>query len=266
MAARGSAEGVRKSLNAESDPERSYGNFTIYAPVGPNRWLVDSADDGPFCNIPSCCIPSAIGLSRCGTGATSYHLQGQCAHFEPLHPRDQSHGFIQRDRCKPLKHHHPETIGVYTHAAFNKKNKPLIPTTSLFPDPYDLDVLTDQLTIECYGYRDPVPDSDLDKTKTAVSKDLWRKIYTQHQERTPMGTSKPYLWSSSDVYISLHPDERLTRGQCLLAPVQMKRFLKDNGLRGMQFVLLWHGLGPVGYGQLVCGSCGGVGGGSVAGS
>lgn len=33
----------------------------------------------------------------------------------------------------------------------------------------------------------------------------------------------------------------------------MKRFVKDNGLRGMQFILLWRGLGPVGYGQLVVG-------------
>ena len=62
--------------------------------------------------------------------------------------------------------------------------------------------------------------------------------------------AEPYVWQAGAVSLSLIPGEQLTWAKWSVVPVVMKRFAMDNQLKGMQFVLLWHGIGPVGYGQL----------------
>ena len=61
----------------------------------------------------------------------------------------------------------------------------------------------------------------------------------------------PYVYSTGNVTLYLSPDERLTWGRWSLAPAAIKRFVLENGLQGAQFILLWRGVEPMGYGQLV---------------
>lgn len=106
-----------------------------------------------------------------------------------------------------------------------------------------------KLTIEFYGYQAPVDFSDMNNCVSDANSDMLQKIMAD-QENTPMGTD-PYVWSSGDVAFYLSPGEELTWGKWSLVPVAIARFLMENGLKGTQFILLWHELGPVGYGQLV---------------
>ena len=59
-----------------------------------------------------------------------------------------------------------------------------------------------------------------------------------------------YTWPAGHVTLSLNSGSRLKWSMWSLAPPAIKRFTTENGLRGTQFVLLWHGIGPVGYGRL----------------
>lgn len=69
------------------------------------------------------------------------------------------------------------------------------------------------------------------------------------QARTSMAADS-YVWSAGLVTLSLRTNERLTWAKWSVAPIAIRRFVMSNGLKGTQFILLWHGIGPVGYGQL----------------
>ena len=85
-----------------------------------------------------------------------------------------------------------------------------------------------------------------------ANSEVIQKVFT-HQAKAPMGTD-PYVWSSGDVSLDLIPDEQLTWDKWSLVPAAIGRFVIENGLKGTQFIILWHELGPIGYGQLVASS------------
>ena len=104
------------------------------------------------------------------------------------------------------------------------------------------------LTIEFYGYRDKVKYANLDICMRRVNNEV-REEVKAGRAQSSMGAS-PYIYFGGQVTLYLRPGEHLTWSRWSLAPPAIKRFALENGLRGTQFVLLWHGLGPVGYGFL----------------
>ena len=109
-----------------------------------------------------------------------------------------------------------------------------------------------QLTIEFYGYQDNVKPTYMDSCVSDANGQIIQKIMAD-QKNTQMGTD-PYSWSCGNVSLYLVPEEQLTWGRWSLVPVAIAKFVTENALKGTQFVLLWHGLGPIGYGQLVASS------------
>ena len=105
------------------------------------------------------------------------------------------------------------------------------------------------LTIKFYDYRDEVKLADLDKCMRRVNDEV-REEVKAGQAQSSMGAS-PYIYLRGQVTLYLSPGPHLTWSKWSLAPVAIKRFVLENGLKGTQFILLWHGLGPVGYGFLV---------------
>ena len=105
------------------------------------------------------------------------------------------------------------------------------------------------LTIEFYGYRDQVKYADLDDCMRRVNDEVMKKVKAGRAQ-SPMGAN-PYIYIGGQVTMYLSPGENLTWSKWSLAPAAIKRFVVKNGLKGTQFILLWRGLGPVGYGQLV---------------
>ena len=118
-----------------------------------------------------------------------------------------------------------------------------------FHDPYDMVIGDDMLTIEFYGYSSTVPYADMAKCVDDANIDIIHKT-TAGQSDTPMGTG-PYVWSSGNVALCLIPAERLTWSMWSLVPAAMRFFIAENEYKGTQFILIWHDVGPVGYGQLV---------------
>ena len=105
------------------------------------------------------------------------------------------------------------------------------------------------LTIEFYGYQGTINHPDLNKCIRAANDDVFRKTAAGRAQAS-MGVD-PYVYSIGTVTLYLSPDERMTWGKWSLAPPAIKRFVLENGLRGTQFILLWRGSEPMGYGQLV---------------
>ena len=105
------------------------------------------------------------------------------------------------------------------------------------------------LTIEFYGYRGKVKNADLDNCMRKVNDEVKEKVKAGRAQ-SRMGAN-PYVYLGGQVALYLSPGERLTWSRWSLAPGAIKRFVIENGLKGTQFILLWHGLGPVGYGQLI---------------
>lgn len=82
-----------------------------------------------------------------------------------------------------------------------------------------------------------------------------RQKFGAGQADTLMGTT-PYVWSTDKVELLLCPGDRLTWEMWSTVPIVSETFICENGYRGTQFILLWHGIGPVGYGQLLARSGG----------
>ena len=105
------------------------------------------------------------------------------------------------------------------------------------------------LVIEFYGYRNTVDSTDLRICVVNANTDIKEKV-AAHQMNTLMGTDL-YVWSSGNTELSLIPGEQMTWMMWKLVPGATQLFTTANGFKGTQFILLWSGLGPVGYGQLV---------------
>lgn len=92
----------------------------------------------------------------------------------------------------------------------------------------------------------------MDNCVNEANSEVLQKVFA-HQAKTPMGTDL-HVWSSGDVSLSLFPDEKLTWDKWSLVPAAMGRFMMENELKGTQFIILWHELGPIGHGQFVTSS------------
>ena len=110
-------------------------------------------------------------------------------------------------------------------------------------------VEADVLTIEFFDYRGKVEYVDLNDCMRKVNDEVIEEVKAGRAQ-IPMG-GNPYVYVGGQVALILTPGERLTWSKWSLAPGAIKRFVLENGLKETQFILLWHGLGPVGYGQLV---------------
>ena len=142
-----------------------------------------------------------------------------------------------------------ERFIVNTPDRLKKKRKTLTSNSHGFPDPYDFIVGDDKLTVEFYAYQDTVNSIAMHACMGAANRDMIQKVMADRYDEH-MGVG-PYVWTSGDVTLYLSPGEQLTWGKWSLAPAAMGEFIRNNELRGTQFILLWNGLGPVGYGQLV---------------
>lgn len=120
-----------------------------------------------------------------------------------------------------------------------------------FPDPYDF-IIGNLLIVEFYGYRDKVDFANMESCVDDANHEVIQKVLVD-QGQAPMGTDT-YFWSSGNVSLSLFPDEQLTWAKWSLVPAAIRRFVAENGLKGTQFIILWHELGPIGYGQIVVSS------------
>ena len=116
-----------------------------------------------------------------------------------------------------------------------------------FEDPYELVVGENLLTIELYGYRGTVTFADMDNCIRAANADILQHI-SSGRAYTAMGRG-PFVWSSGHVALHLYPSKQMTWTMWILAPVTLGFFITENGSKGTQFILLWHEIGPVGYGQ-----------------
>ena len=124
----------------------------------------------------------------------------------------------------------------------------LIPKSNGYPDPYYY-VVADVLTIEFSGYHGKITSSDLYNCIEKAEDDVTHKIITG--QTAALMTRIRYFWSAGNVELYLIAGPQLTWGRWSLAPFGIKRFVLDNQLKGTQFVLLWNGVLPVGYGQLI---------------
>ena len=109
-----------------------------------------------------------------------------------------------------------------------------------------------RLTIEFYNYQDKVKVTYMDSCVRDANHKVIQKILAG-QGNAPMGPD-PYVWSSGNVSLYLSPDEQLTWARWSFVPAAIGKFVAENGLKGTQFIILWHELGPIGYGQLVASS------------
>lgn len=128
----------------------------------------------------------------------------------------------------------------------------LIPDSRTFPDPYDFVVGDNRLTVEFYDYQDKIEFTYMDSCVRNANLQVIQKMLAD-QGNAPMGLN-PYVWSSGNVSLNLFPDEQLTWARWSFVPVTIGKFVAENGLKGTQFIILWHELGPIGYGQLVASS------------
>ena len=57
-------------------------------------------------------------------------------------------------------------------------------------------------------------------------------------------------YQESTVHLVLIPSERMTWDMWANAPSVIKYYLQVNRWKGAQFIILWRGLGDVGYGSI----------------
>ena len=137
--------------------------------------------------------------------------------------------------------------------ALTKKNNSSSSSSSNstnFPDPYDFVTANPRLTIEFYGYQTPIHFVDLTLCVINANEDVMHEV-TAGQGNFPMGPG-PYVWTAGGATLFLSPEgEALTWARWTVAPLAIRKFIMLNAYRGTQFILLWRGVGPVGYGQLI---------------
>lgn len=106
------------------------------------------------------------------------------------------------------------------------------------------------LTIEFYGYQDPLNYFDMCNCESAALEDAKQKI-KDHEGYNTMAPG-PYVWSSGNVALYMIPaDEQLTWNKWYMMPRIITSFVEDNELKGTQFIVLWRGVGPIASGHFI---------------
>ncbi len=136
-----------------------------------------------------------------------------------------------------------------TLATRSERMKTLTSHSRNYPDPYEKRV-GDVLTIEFYGYQEPLNYEDMCNCEIAALEDGEQKM-RDHEGRNPMPPG-PYVWSSGSVALHMIPEgEKLTWSKWYTVPRLITSFVEDNDLKGTQFIMLWRGLGPIASGRFV---------------
>ena len=116
------------------------------------------------------------------------------------------------------------------------------------PDPWDFRIPGSPLTVEFYGYSDPVSLTHFEKCIREAEGDIATQVSTGNAGSS-LGT-RLIRYTASSVDLVLIPDERLTWRMWTRVPSVIQYYLGHNGLKGAQFIILWDGLGDVGHGSL----------------
>ena len=118
-----------------------------------------------------------------------------------------------------------------------------------YPDPYNFRQRT--FTIEFYGYRNPntVPLDDLNGCYHQAKEMASSKVM-DGQGEVPVGTN-PQSWSSGNVYLRIEPGEQMTWRDWSSVLNFLRLFVYTNEFKGMQFLILKDGLGPIGTGSIL---------------
>ncbi len=118
-----------------------------------------------------------------------------------------------------------------------------------FPDPYDKHIAHSRWTMEFYGYRGSISAVAMRDCIGLASNDVVRHLLS---DEVPMSQeAASYSYSAGGVNLFLSPGERLTWHMWAFVPIWIQEFVTENDFKGTQFVLLWEGIGEVGFGQLV---------------
>ena len=141
----------------------------------------------------------------------------------------------------PVGHGQLSAMGETAHSSMT--------TTAInaFPDPYNRQF--DSLTIEFYGYRGHVSATGMRDVVNAATNEFIEHIMQSGEPMTVTASSYTYLAGGVNLFLS--PTEDLTWQIWAFVPIRLQAFVTENEFKGTQFILLWDGLGPVGYGELL---------------
>lgn len=144
-------------------------------------------------------------------------------------------------------HHRLGPIGSGQLTALRSSRSPA--TMRAFPDPYDKHIAQFGLTMEFYGYRGSISAVAMRDCIGLASNDVVRHLLS---DEVPMSQeAASYSYSAGGVNLFLSPNEHLTWHMWAFVPVWIQEFVTENDFKETQFILLWEGIGEVGFGQLV---------------
>ncbi len=99
-----------------------------------------------------------------------------------------------------------------------------------------------------YGYSDPVSTTYFISYVRKAEEEITKQSLADHGSNS-LGT-KMFRYSEFTVYLVLMPSEQITRRMWARVPYVIRCYSWLNGWQGAQFIILWEGLGHVGYGSL----------------
>lgn len=106
-------------------------------------------------------------------------------------------------------------------------------------DPWDMRVHDTPITLEWYGYRDPLPISETHRCVMKAVDEVAQRVWAGYWA-TPMG-QLPYSYSDGNVnlWLRVEPGETLLWDSWSEVLPLFPQYLEANEWRGAQFVILW---------------------------
>ncbi len=106
-------------------------------------------------------------------------------------------------------------------------------------DPWDMPIDGTPMTIEWYGYRDPLPVSKTERCVDKAIAEMTEHVWGGHWA-TPMG-HLPYSYSDGNVNLCLEIQPGETLVWVLWSEVLLcfPQYVETNDWRGTQFIILW---------------------------
>lgn len=105
------------------------------------------------------------------------------------------------------------------------------------PDPWDLPLPTGSLTLEFYAYQAQIPENEFRACYEQALDEAAKELFMGGSR--PMGPN-PYHYNTEGVHLwmQVRPEETTTWYDWWLALLSFKAYGRNNGFRGMQFILL----------------------------
>ena len=106
-------------------------------------------------------------------------------------------------------------------------------------DPWDMPIPRTSLTIEWYGYRNPLPVTDAQRCVKKTAKEAAERVWGGYWA-TPMEQALPYSYLAGSVHLwlQIEPGETLTWLRWSEVLLCFPLYLEANEWRGTQFVIL----------------------------